>query len=298
MSAPLAVSTLEPARPDRRAARAAVAGLVIAVLVAGWLLWDNRRLDVTHYQVATQALPAEADDLRIAQVSDLHASDFGTFSERLVEQVAAAQPDLVAITGDLIDIRTRDLGAVLELVARLEAIAPVYVVLGNHEAGSERREDLLEGLREAGAEVLRDEARQLTVDGTEITLIGLDDPWVAPADGSTRSEPRTVLSALQIPDGAPVVLLAHRPEMLDQYAAAPVDVVLSGHAHGGQVRVPLLGGLYAPHQGWMPTWTEGTHTVDGTTMVISRGLGNSSAGVRVNNPRELVIVDLQPAAEL
>ena len=69
-------------------------------------------------------------------------------------------------------------------------------------------------------------------------------------------------------------------------------MVLAGHAHGGQVRVPLLGGLYAPHQGWMPTWTEGTHTVDGTTMVISRGLGNSVVGVRVNNPRELVVVDL------
>ena len=295
MSAPLAASPLEPAgtvRGARWRARAAVATVVMLALLAGWLLWDNRRLEVTTYQVEVAGLAGSTEGLRIVQLSDLHAADFGDFTQRLVDQVRAAEPDLVAVTGDLVDLHTRDLAPVLELMARLDRIAPVHLVLGNHEAESPVADELLEGLATVGVEVLRDQARSVTVRGAEITLVGLDDPHVAHLAGAEPRDPRAVLERLEIPVGPPVVLLAHRPELLDRYAATPADVVVSGHAHGGQVRLPWWGGLYAPHQGWLPDRTEGVHTVAGTTMVVSRGLGNSQVGVRVNNPRELVIVDL------
>lgn len=273
----------------------ALAGLLVLLLGAGWLLWDNRRLDLTEHDVPLASLPVPADGLRIAQVSDLHAADFGTFQDRLISGVESAQPDLIALTGDLVDYRTADLTGVLDVAERLRAIAPTYMVLGNHEADSPRLSALLTGLEERGVVVLRDESTTVQVAGAEVTLIGLDDPRVRAAAGLPARDPAALLAALSPQESALTILLAHRPELFERYLGEGIDLVLSGHAHGGQVRVPGIGGLYAPHQGWLPELSEGVHERRDTTMVISRGLGNSIAGVRVNDPRELVLIDLRRA---
>ncbi len=272
-----------------------VAGLVAIALSAGWLLWDNRRLDVTSYEVPVPQLPEAVDGLRIAQVSDLHAASFGSFPDRLVTAVEAAQPDLVAVTGDLIDIRTVELDGVLAVMRQLQQIAPTYFVLGNHEAESVLRGELLSGLEDLGVVILRDEAVTEEIAGSSITLVGLDDPRVDLSAGRDAKSPREILSGLELPEGRATILLAHRPELLDDYAGTGIDLVLAGHAHGGQVRVPGIGALFASHQGWFPELTEGVHSRGETSLVISRGLGNSIAGVRVNNPRELIVVDLRTA---
>lgn len=228
MSAPLSVAppSVVSRRPRARwAATGALAGLLVALLGGGWLLWDNRRLDITGYDVPIDQLPPGAEGLSIAQVSDL-------------------------------------------------------------------RPDLLRELEALGVVILRDEAVTVEVAGTPLTLVGLDDPRVAASTDRKASSPRELLRAMELPEAATTVLLAHRPELLGDYTGVGVDLVLSGHAHGGQVRVPGIGGVYAPHQGVLPVLTVGVHLRDGTTMVISRGLGNSIAGVRVNNPRELVLVEL------
>ncbi|MGO2993566.1 metallophosphoesterase [Brachybacterium alimentarium] len=295
MSAPLSVAppSVVSRRPRARwAATGALAGLLVALLGGGWLLWDNRRLDITGYDVPIDQLPPEAEGLSIAQVSDLHAASFGTFPQRIVAAVDSARPDLIAITGDLIDVRTVATEQTLEVVSQLQQIAPCYLVLGNHEADSDLRPDLLRELEALGVVILRDEAVTVEVAGTPLTLVGLDDPRVAASTDRKASSPRDLLRAMELPEAATTVLLAHRPELLGDYTGVGVDLVLSGHAHGGQVRVPGIGGVYAPHQGLLPELTEGVHLRDGTTMVISRGLGNSIAGVRVNNPRELVLVEL------
>ncbi|HEX7350826.1 metallophosphoesterase [Brachybacterium sp.] len=298
MSAPLSVAPRggHAAAPLRsRLARAALVGILVLLLGAGWLLWDNRRLDLTQYDVPLASLPAAADGLRIAQVSDLHAADFGSFQDRLISGVESGQPDLIALTGDLIDHRTADISGVLDVAERLWAIAPTYMVLGNHEADSPRQSALLTGLEERGVVVLRDESTTVQVAGAVVTLIGLDDPRVRAAAGLSARDPAALLSALSPQESALTILLAHRPELFERYLGEGIDLVLSGHAHGGQVRVPGIGGLYAPHQGWLPELSEGVHERQGTTMVISRGLGNSIAGVRVNDPRELVLIDLRRA---
>lgn len=298
MSAPLSVAPRggRAAAPLRsRVSRVALAGLLVLLLGAGWLLWDNRRLDLTEHDVPLASLPVPADGLRIAQVSDLHAADFGTFQDRLISGVESAQPDLIALTGDLVDYRTADLTGVLDVAERLRAIAPTYMVLGNHEADSPRLSALLTGLEERGVVVLRDESTTVQVAGAEVTLIGLDDPRVRAAAGLPARDPAALLAALSPQESALTILLAHRPELFERYLGEGIDLVLSGHAHGGQVRVPGIGGLYAPHQGWLPELSEGVHERRDTTMVISRGLGNSIAGVRVNDPRELVLIDLRRA---
>ena len=290
MTAPLAVAA--PSGSDRgrrlRPARTVLVALLLLAVLVAWLVRDNTRLVVTHRAVPVTAVPAGGAGVRSAQVSDVH----GGVARGLVQAVAAQEPDLVAVTGDLVDRRTRDLDEVLVLARDLVAIAPTYLVLGNHEADSPLRDQLLQGLELAGVHVLRDEAVTVQVDGTAVTVAGLDDPRVAHAAGLDAEDPRTVLDALALPTTGVRVLLAHRPELLDRYVGEDVDLVLSGHAHGGQVRIPGLGGLFAPHQGWFPALSEGVHVRGGTTMVISRGLGNSVMPVRVNDPRELVVVDL------
>lgn len=295
MTAPLSVATRHAAlgrRPRERLARAAFAAVLVLLLVAGWLLWDNRRLDVTGYEVAAPSLPASGEGLRIVQVSDLHAADFGTFQQRVLAATEAAQPNLIVLTGDLIDYRTADLTRVLDLVSELQSIAPTYFVLGNHEADSRLLVALLTGLDERGVVVLRDEAVTVQIAGTSLRIVGLDDPRVRTTVGLEARDPATVLAKIAPPSETTTILLAHRPELLEGYTGAGVDLVLSGHAHGGQARVPWVGGLYAPHQGWLPELSEGVHVRGDTTMVISRGLGNSIAAVRVNDPRELVVVEL------
>ncbi|MFC7466024.1 metallophosphoesterase [Brachybacterium sp. GCM10030252] len=220
MSAPLSVASLEPAirRPRRqRAAVILLAGLLALLVGAGWLLWDNRRLDVTSYQVPVQQLPAAADGVRIAQLSDVHAASFGTFPDRIVSAVRSAEPDLIALTGDLIDIRTADLGASLDLAEQLAGIAPVYYVLGNHEADSPLRTELLEGLEEREVHVLRDEATTLELPETTLTLVGLDDPRVDHAADREATPPVTTLAGLDMPRQSPTVLLAHWPELWSDF---------------------------------------------------------------------------------
>lgn len=299
MSAPLSVAdrAAGTTRPLRQRLAAVALALILLLLAAGgWLLWDNRRLDVSTYEVVLGELPAAADGLRIAQLSDLHAARFGTFQDRVVAATAAAQPDLIALTGDLIDYRTTELDGVLAMAERLQSIAPTYFVLGNHEADSPLAQELSAGLEARGVMVLRDEAVDVQIAGGELTVAGIDDPRVRAAAGEGRQDPAGVLAGLDLPRDGATVLLAHRPEQLGSYTGTGADLVLSGHAHGGQVRIPGVGGLYAPHQGLFPALSEGVHELEGTTMVISRGLGNSIAGVRVNNPRELVIVELRSAA--
>ncbi|MFQ6484189.1 metallophosphoesterase [Brachybacterium epidermidis] len=320
MSAPLSVSTDRTVGSDRRsraARRLAVSALALLLaiaLLAAWLLWDNRRLDVTTYRVPLLGTAASSAGsgtgptglVRIAQISDLHAADFGTFTDRLLDATRASEPDLIALTGDMIDVRTCDLTGVLDLASKLTAIAPTYFVLGNHEADSPLRKEFLAGLEDAGVTVLRNESEVVTLGGTELIIAGIDDPRVDRADGRTASSARSdaalALHGLDAGEAGaavedlPVILLAHRPEQLEDYARTEADVVLSGHAHGGQVRLPVIGALFAPHQGWLPELTNGVHTRGGTTIVISRGLGNSIAGVRVNNPRELVVLDLERGA--
>lgn len=298
MSAALSVADRHAAAripPRARLSRVALVLLLVLLLGGGWLLWDNRRLDITWYEVSTSTLRASAEGLRIAQVSDLHAADFGDFRSQVVSSVQAAEPDLIALTGDLIDYRTTRVDGVLAMAGQLQAIAPAYFVLGNHEADSPVLGELLRGLETVGVVVLRDEAVTLEAGGTEVTVAGLDDPRVRAARGLEPRDGVEVLASLELPDDRPVVLLAHRPELFEDYLGSGADLVLSGHAHGGQVRIPGVGGVYAPHQGTFPALSEGVHERNGTTMVISRGLGNSIAGVRVNNPRELVIIELRGA---
>lgn len=281
---------------------AALALAVLAALLLAGNAWANARVWNARVEIRDEKIPAAFDGFVLCQVSDVHNEARGEGNAALLRALREAAPDLICITGDFLDSRRTDLDFALELAGQLAEIAPAVYVTGNHEA---RRMDLsaLEaGLAARGVRVLRDDWTPLARGGEEIALLGLDDPGFSAGEDWTLAEgldqTQARLSALLAQAGDRFSLvLSHRPELLPAYAEAGADLVLSGHAHGGQVRLPGIGGLFAPGQGILPRLTSGVHARGETRLVVSRGLGNSAFPWRVFNPPEIVTVTLRAGAE-
>lgn len=278
----------------RRKARLVALAAVLAA-VSAWLIWGNGALMTTRIAVRSPRIPQEFDGFCIAQVSDLHDAQFGEDNSALSALIAESAPDIIVITGDLIDSNRTDIDRALSFARRAVEIAPVYYVTGNHEGALMEYWRLRDGLSELGVHVLTDRSENIARGGAAIRLIGLDDPNFATHEeiaAGFDAMIREKLVKLTAEDEYGV-LLAHRPEYIESYAAGGVDLALCGHAHGGQVRLPLVGGLIAPGQGLLPRYDSGLYTLGGTDMVVSRGLGNSVFPLRVNNRPELVLITLQ-----
>lgn len=273
-----------------------ILSLILVVLI-GWTLWGNTALEVNEYEIVSHRIPQGFDGFRIAQVSDLHNAEFGEGNGKLIEQLSQTDPDIIVITGDLIDSRHTDLNIALEFCREIMNIASVYYVSGNHEARVDEYSELKIGLAEAGVIVLETEKLELTSEGESITLIGLKDPSFRTdyLFGDAASVTQYALGELQNVSDGFTILFSHRPELFDTYVEAGVDLVFSGHAHGGQFRLPLIGGLVAPNQGFFPKYDAGLFCEGKTTMIVSRGVGNSIIPFRINNPPEIVAVELKSA---
>ncbi len=271
---------------------AVCAFLLTAVCVSAWTLWADNAVKETFYTVESDRLPSAFGGFRIAQVSDLHNDTLGDNNESLLLRLQKAKPDIIAVTGDLIDCRTPNTEIALAFMQKALQIAPVYYVTGNHEAALYTLYPSFEQqLIQAGVTVLNNEAALLTRDGARITLLGLSDPNAALLDESGRIALMQEYTAQSF-----TVVLSHRPELFGEYCTANADLVLTGHAHGGQIRIPFVGGLYAPGQGLLPTWDAGVFTEGDTVMYISRGIGNSLFPIRFNNRPELPVITLQTTA--
>lgn len=281
---------------------AALALAVLAALLLAGNAWANARVWNARVEIRDEKIPAAFDGFILCQVSDVHNEARGEGNAALLRALREAAPDLICITGDFLDSRRTDLDFALELAGQLAEIAPAVYVTGNHEARLKDLSALEAGLAARGVQVLRDDWTPLARGGEEIALLGLDDPGFAAGEDWTLAEgldqTQARLSALLAQAGDRFSLvLSHRPELLPAYAEAGADLVLSGHAHGGQVRLPGIGGLFAPGQGILPRLTSGVHARGETRLVVSRGLGNSAFPLRVFNPPEIVTVTLRAGAE-
>ncbi len=265
---------------------------VLAILVILTLIALDERLILRTYTVASPKLMAE---VRLAVVTDFHSSDN---ADDVVAMTASCAPDAVLMVGDMFDDDTqnRPTERTLSLMRQLSALYPCYYVSGNHEAWTGEMDALYQQTEEAGVTVLRMSSGVLTVRGQRIALCGIPDPYEMVFSGAPDTEEQ-LRQALEDVDSADfTVLLAHRPELLAKYAQFPLDLVVSGHAHGGQVRIPgVLNGLYAPNQGWFPKLAGGAYTQDGTTLIVSRGLAVRTRLPRIFNRPEVVLVRCVPA---
>lgn len=266
-------------------------GVAVALILRG--IWENHALKCTHVAVASKKVPPMFEGYRIVQISDLHNARFGKGQKKLAALVGAAQPDIIVVTGDLIDKRRPGTGNALRFAELAVRIAPVCYVAGNHEAKSKEFPRLKEALEKLGVRILQNAAVPLERKGERIVLAGLTDARFFTSDKKAFAEVSAqALRAFMPQDGAFTVLLAHRPELFSVYRAAGADLALCGHAHGGQFRIPFLGGLIAPDQGLFPKYSEGLYCEEGKYMVVSRGLGNSSVPIRLKNRPEVVCVTL------
>ena len=269
-----------------------VAAVLILLII--WIAYGNTDLEINKFNIKSENIPAEFDNFRIVQVSDLHNSEFGENNEKLITMLKKADADIIAITGDMIDSRNTNVDVALTFVKEAVKIAPTYYVNGNHESRvPEEYEKLQKGLVEAGVTILENSSADITIGDETITLIGINDPTfrMELVDDTMEQNIAHQLASVILDNANYKVLLAHRPEYFDVYAGK-VDLILSGHAHGGQFIIPFVGGFVAPGQGLFPEYYSGSYIKENTEMIVSRGIGNSIIPFRVNNKPELIVAEL------
>ena len=267
---------------------------LIFIICVIWTIWGNTALELNTYTIESEKLPKSFDGYKIAHVSDLHNNEMGEDNENLLAMLKDSSPDIIAITGDIVDSRNTDIEIALQFANEAEKIAPCYYITGNHEARVSEYESLKKGLIEIGVTVLEDKSISLEKSGEDITLMGVDDPsfitdYLLVDDKEVMQDKRSELKS----EDSYTILLSHRPELFKIYVENDIDLVLSGHAHGGQFRLPFVDGLYAPNQGLFPEYDSGLYTEENTNMIVSRGIGNSLFPFRFNNRPEVILVKLK-----
>jgi len=256
------------------------------------LILSQKYLIVRQY---TYQNPKIAIPIRAVQLTDLHNYQYGRNNQRLIAKIQKQKPDVIFMTGDMLNEDEDRTDILLHLVREACAIAPVYFSLGNHEVGYEKtygEGDLTEQLEAAGAVVLEKEYVDTKIAGQEVR-IGGSYGYLLPEDWKDGSEQRFLEAFVQT--DRLKILLSHVPEGLLLWKSMEywdVDLVFSGHVHGGQVRVPFVGGLFDPEEGFFPTYTRGMFSSGNGTMILSAGLGSSRGIPRVNNLPEIVVCDI------
>jgi predicted MPP superfamily phosphohydrolase len=278
-------------RRKRRGLRTFCIILVLIAAAGIFFCWQQRSLTEEEIAVFSDRLPDAFEGFRISVVSDLHGMEFGEGNARLLRAVREQEPDLIAVTGDVVD--DPEQLAILPALARgLTAIAPTYYGTGNHEWATRKVPEIISILEQCGVTVLQNESIPLEQDGQRIILAGIHDP----NGRSDQKQLPQLAEELRAEYEDPfVLLLAHRNTYFATYARCEIDLTLAGHGHGGIIRLPFTDGLISTDRTLFPTWTSGLYELDGAQMVVSRGLGNTPGFFRLFNRPHLPLVVLHGA---
>ncbi|EOC99681.1 metallophosphoesterase [Caldisalinibacter kiritimatiensis] len=268
-----------------------VALIILIILIAIFLYYENNAIQITYYNIKNRDIPEDFINYKIVQLSDLHNKSFGENQEKLVKLVKKINPNIIVITGDIIDRRRYNETPSLILVSQLTQIAPVYYVTGNHEEWSGKFNDLEKKLAKYKVNVLKNQRVEVKQGNSKVNIIGVNDY----AYFQSVIEYKQVLEDLtsKINKSDFTLLLSHRPEKIKYYSEYHIDLALTGHAHGGQIRLPFIGGLVAPDQGLIPKYTGGFYEKGNLQMIVNRGLGNSLFPQRLFNRPEVVVITLK-----
>lgn len=264
--------------------------VVVNVFLCYYLFQFVSGIGISHYTIKSNSIPSEFNGFKILQISDLHCARFGDKQEGLVNKIKAEKPDIIVLTGDMMDEGIGDMESISMLIDGITAIAPVYSVSGNHDkwySGFLKLQKLIEDKKVI---LLENRSEKIVRNGTYINITGIGDPDVW---NYKKAEQYLVknMSTLKS-SGGYNILLFHRANMFDSIKGKGYQLVLSGHMHGGQIQIPFIGGLVSPHGEWFPKYAQGKYEKDGTVLIVSRGLGNAVKVPRLFNPPELVVVTL------
>ncbi|MBR5203384.1 MAG: metallophosphoesterase [Clostridia bacterium] len=264
----------------------------ITIIFLGYSIYQNQHFEINKISIKWETLPDDFQGYKIVQISDLHNTEFGENNIDLLSAIEKQSPDIIVVTGDIVDSRRTNVQIARDFVNNASEIAPVYYVTGNHEARVSVENEIDNVKLNDNVFILHNEDVLIEKGGSAIQLIGVDDP-----DYKAVSDSEVYMDSLldkYINNEYFKILLSHRPELFETYVENEMNVIFSGHAHGGQVRLPFIGGVIAPHQGFFPTYDAGLfYATNDATMIVSRGLGNSIIPLRINNPPELVVVTLE-----
>lgn len=268
----------------------------VSIGLFAFFRWQNNSITISEIVFKNDTIPETFKGYKILQISDLHNKEFGNKQNKILAKIEKINPDIIVVTGDLIDSNNTNINISIELINKAINIAPIYYVSGNHEAWSGLYEDLKSKLENSGVVVLDNKKIKFFNNNDSIDIIGLADTSFIKSnllEYDSNVETNNLLNKLTKDSTNFKILLSHRPELFDIYSNSNVDLIFSGHAHGGQFRFPFIGGLVAPDQGFFPKLTEGIHSNNNTSMIISRGLGNSIIPLRIFNKPELIVVKLE-----
>ncbi len=272
-------------------------GIVIVVFALFCVAAFWQGLTVRHYTETTDKV---LSPIRIAVLTDFHDSAYGKSEKTLIEAIQKQDPDLILLVGDIADDE-RSHNATEQLLAAIGSKYPCYYVTGNHEYWSNEINAIKDMIRSYGVTVLEGNSKIVQAGEQKVRLCGVDDPdgfrsaHHTDHDAAESWQDQFDACKAQTGDDIYSILMSHRPELVEKYQSSGFDLVVAGHAHGGQFRIPgLLNGFYAPNQGYFPKYAGGRYELGNTTMIVSRGLSKSRLP-RIFNPPELVIVDIEPA---
>lgn len=285
---------MKPSKRTILSSSAALAGLFTAVTV-----WQNISLKITRYHIYSSYLPTAFNGYRIVLLSDIHSRNFGVNQESLIKKVEKMHPDIILVAGDWVDSKHGNFSHCIQQAKLLSKIAPVWAVYGNHEIRKIRKNNndtIHKALCNAGVRFLHTSGTRIENGNSYLNLIGIEDDLKTKENAKKKvhsAHKKAMLERVMhgiLPDEF-TILIAHHPEFFNLYASYPIDLVVCGHAHGGQVRIPFFRGVFAPNQGLFPRYTSGVHEKNKTQMVISRGLGGFKP-LRILNQPEIVVLTL------
>ncbi len=258
--------------------------IIISVIILTVFLYaQNNWIKVTSIDVESAKIQ---NNTRIVHITDLHGKLFGKDNKRLIGLIKEQNPDIIVFTGDLIDRSDKNITSSINTLKELQAYRPLYYIPGNHEFRSGKSEQIFKALSKLNVNVLRCEIKDIEVKGNRISILGMDETGVKRnvfLNSLNEFEKRETYK----------ILLSHYPENINEYKDRNVNLVLSGHAHGGQFILPFVGGVYAPGQGFFPEYYKGKYNVNGTDFIVSSGLGNSSIPIRLFNRPEVIVINLK-----
>ena len=251
------------------------------IATLSYLYFDLHSIAVKRYTIVISKLPIEFQGFTILHLTDLHSKEYGDAQRHLIELINRQQFDVVAITGDLVDKSNPSMEPAIALVKGLQS-KPIFFVPGNHEWWTNYQ--IKSPLEDLGVHILENGQFKYNIGDSHILIMGVDDPYLG------RDQLNMALAGVS--DSVPKVLLAHAPNIFSKAVEANVDLVLVGHTHGGQVRLPLVGAVVAPGQGLFPEFDYGQFTSGSTNMIINGGLGESVLPIRFYNRPEIVLITL------
>ncbi len=265
--------------------------LLLLLLLVLWAFWPG--IVTRTYTIQSNKVN---DTITLMLITDLHSHTFGKQQSRLAGKIKKARPQVILLGGDIAD-DVMPLKGTEDFLAAISGLAPTYYVTGNHEWWSGETDHIKETIQSYGVTVLENEFETINIGGSNLTIAGAEDPFSIQNDVQWASVLQQAFEPLQFDTKNIRLLLSHRPEAVAVYETLSVDMVLSGHAHGGQFRIPgILNGFIAPNQGFFPKYAGGVYTHAEQVHIVSRGLANSIKLPRIFNPGEVVVVKLKPAS--